>query len=211
MAIPRFGSFSLKVSAIVPYSRSSVTKTLKSLLDQSFPLYEIILVRDPSTDFVPEGFRVITGRRGDVGYNRELGTRLARGSLILWADDDAIFPRDWLERAINLYLKSGKAVSGVAKDGILMNLRAKVSPLSEAALLFPKSLFLELGGCKASDGFYDWVFIDKLTRRGMITYSEDLCFKHPTTSTIRNLLFSGIGIGLLTIAVIARRHEVRTP
>jgi len=92
-----------------------------------------------------------------------------------------------------------------------MNLRAKISPLSEAALLFPKSLFLELGGCRTSDGFYDWAFLDKLVERRMVTYSQDLHFKHPTTSTIRNLLFSGIGIGLLTIAVIARKHEARTP
>ena len=94
MAVTRSRSLSLRVSAVIPYSRPSITKTLESLVNQDFPLYEIILVRDPSIDFVPGGFRVITGRRGDVGYNRELGTRLAKGDLILWADDDAIFPRD---------------------------------------------------------------------------------------------------------------------
>lgn len=211
MVIIRSGSLPLKVSAVIPYSRSSIVGTLRSLMSQDFPLYEIILVKDPSIDFTPKGFKVLVGRRGDVGYNRELGTRYARGDLILWADDDAIFPKGWLRRAVSLYLRSRKAVSGVARDGILMNLRAKISPLSEAALLFPKSLFLKLGGCRTSDGFYDWAFLDKLIRNGMVVYSKDLGFKHPTTSTIKNLLFSGIGIGLLTVIVIARKHESRTP
>ncbi len=100
------------VSAIVPtYNRAKYLKdTLDSLQKQSLPKeqYEIIVVDQNSPDDtrqVAEKAGVIYVNEPNLGlhYARHAGTRIARGEILAFTDDDAICHPDWLSEILRPY------------------------------------------------------------------------------------------------------------
>jgi glycosyltransferase involved in cell wall biosynthesis len=105
-------TFDAKISLIIPtYNRADLLKrALESALDLDYPReeYEIIVVDNNSSDGTaavvketqrnhPE-HRLICVSEGRLGLHnaRHAGTYAARGSILLFTDDDATFDRDWL-------------------------------------------------------------------------------------------------------------------
>jgi glycosyltransferase involved in cell wall biosynthesis len=76
---------------------------LHSLLQQSFPPYEIIVINNASTDrtaavaTIP-GVRVVDEPRKGLVVARETGRRMSIGDVLVYVDADCRAPRDWLER-----------------------------------------------------------------------------------------------------------------
>jgi glycosyltransferase involved in cell wall biosynthesis len=76
---------------------------LHSLLQQSFPPHEIIVINNASTDrtaavaAIP-GIRVVDEPRKGLVVARETGWREATGDVLVYVDADCRAPRGWLER-----------------------------------------------------------------------------------------------------------------
>ena len=103
------------VSVVIPNYNGErfVEKTLKSVLDQTYQYFEIIVVDDASTDASPsiiQGFadrdpriRLIRLKKnGGVSNARNTGIREARGEYIALLDNDDLWTPDKLERQVKL-------------------------------------------------------------------------------------------------------------
>ena len=76
---------------------------LHSLLQQSSPPHEIIVVNNASTDRTAEvasipGIRVVDEPRKGLVIARETGRRVSTGDVLVYVDADCRAPRDWLQR-----------------------------------------------------------------------------------------------------------------
>lgn len=75
---------------------------LHSLLQQSFPPYEIIVINNASTDrtaavaSIP-GIRVVDEPRKGLVVARETGRQVSTGDVLVYVDADCRAPREWLE------------------------------------------------------------------------------------------------------------------
>lgn len=98
----------IKVSVVVPAynEEKSIKETLESLVDQNTDLeYEVILVDNNSTDKTVEiaktfqnrmNLRIINEKRQGRGAARARGFDESLGDIILSADSDSIFYKDWI-------------------------------------------------------------------------------------------------------------------
>lgn len=85
---------------IIPtYNRAHlITKTLASIIDQSFKNFEVIIVNDGSTDnteevvkpFISENVHYYYKENGERNAARNFGTKKAKGKYINWFDSDDI-------------------------------------------------------------------------------------------------------------------------
>jgi cellulose synthase/poly-beta-1,6-N-acetylglucosamine synthase-like glycosyltransferase len=104
-------SYEPTVSVLVPAhnERDSAAKTVYSLLEQDYPIGEIIVVDDGSHDDTWESLQVFSGdprirlvrnmTRGGKASALQTGMRLATGEIIISVDSDSTFDRDavrWL-------------------------------------------------------------------------------------------------------------------
>jgi glycosyltransferase involved in cell wall biosynthesis len=76
---------------------------LHSLLQQSFPPHEIIVINNASTDGTAAaaalpGVTVIDEPRKGLVVARETGRRVSSGDVLVYVDADCRAPRDWLAR-----------------------------------------------------------------------------------------------------------------
>lgn len=109
----------ITISAVVcTFNRADLlTGALESLCEQDLPAnqYEIIVVDNASTDETNQlvqsiidkhpGHRIvyIYEAQPGLGYARNTGFRQAQGEYIAYTDDDALLPKDWLSRAVQLH------------------------------------------------------------------------------------------------------------
>ena len=113
-----------RVSAIVPtYNRDFVLEnTIVSLLEQTHPLFEIIIVDDNSTDKTKELVKKYQKSHKQIKYikneknlnpagSRNKGLEVAKGEIILFTDSDCFVPKDWLKKMVGEY--NNKEVIGV--------------------------------------------------------------------------------------------------
>ncbi len=95
------------ISVVVPtYNRKEgIKKCIMSLFKQDYPVYEVIVVDDGSTDGTQEmleqlkkqyKFRYFRQRNKGPAAARNLGVKKAKGDLIAFTDDDCILYKDWL-------------------------------------------------------------------------------------------------------------------
>ncbi|BAQ66180.1 glycosyltransferase [Geminocystis sp. NIES-3709] len=108
------------ISIIIPCYNAErfLLDTLKSVFNQSFSNYEIILIDDGSTDNTAEiiksyGNRVkakFTSNRG-ASAARNLGTSLAKGAFIQYLDADDLLAPNTLEKRVNGLINSNADVA----------------------------------------------------------------------------------------------------
>ena len=100
-----------KVSVIIPTynSRSTLRKTIESILQQTESNFEIVVVDDESTDDTKEVVKSINDSRicyfyqtnkGPAGA-RNKGLKEARGAYIAFLDHDDLWPENYLEVMVN--------------------------------------------------------------------------------------------------------------
>ena len=101
----------LNISTIIPsYNRANYLRlALDSVLGQTYPVAEIIVVDDGSTDNTREAVQQYEGRvrfyqqnHGGVSAARNKGLELARGEIIAWCDADDIWEPTFLQRTVSL-------------------------------------------------------------------------------------------------------------
>ena len=110
----------MKVSVVIPSLNEEkyIGKCIKSIVDQKIKA-EIIVVDSKSEDKTTEialqyATKVVTGKVGNISINRQLGAEISTGDVIVTADADTIYPKDWLERIVKYFEEDERivAVSG---------------------------------------------------------------------------------------------------
>ena len=122
------GKGPIKVSVIIcTYNRwSYLLDLLKSLGQQSYPHFEVIVVNGPSNDDtfrVKELFpkvRYFETQQRNISISRNIGINLAQGEIIIFIDDDAL-PGDseWILRFVTTFKsdRNIKAIGAPVKTG----------------------------------------------------------------------------------------------
>ncbi|MBI4341166.1 MAG: polysaccharide pyruvyl transferase family protein [Candidatus Omnitrophica bacterium] len=135
------------VSVIIPtIDRPTLQQSQEALRAQTRPADEVIVIHD-------------TGRRG-VSWARNEGIRRSRGDLIVFADDDCVPPRDWLEQLVRAVDRdaAGIVVGGCRETDPLLDAKRRrrgaanrVQPSSAYGgnVLYRRSC---LEACAAQDG-----------------------------------------------------------
>jgi glycosyltransferase involved in cell wall biosynthesis len=130
------------ISVVVPAHNEELflPDTLKSLQEQSYENFEIIVVDNNSTDATASiakehGARVITEQKVGVAAARQAGFIAANGTIIATTDADTIVPENWLEKIAAKFLSRPEIVA----YGGLYSLYS--GPLS-ARIIFPDIAYL---------------------------------------------------------------------
>jgi glycosyltransferase involved in cell wall biosynthesis len=101
------------VSVVIPayYSARTIGATLTSLLAQTYPNYEVVVVDSSSNDLTAQ---LISTQFPQVRFAhypqrllpyaaRKRGVALARGELLAFTDPDSWIPSTWLAELVNAY------------------------------------------------------------------------------------------------------------
>lgn len=108
------------ISVVVPVLNEEklLPDCLRSLRDQDYAgEYEVIVADNDSTDGSVGvarqfGVRVVLSPvKRDVASARDCGARAARGEIIVQADADTVYPRDWLTRVDRILAQHPEAVA----------------------------------------------------------------------------------------------------
>jgi cellulose synthase/poly-beta-1,6-N-acetylglucosamine synthase-like glycosyltransferase len=118
---------SVSVVVAVKNERAMIEPCLKSLLDQDYGNYEIIVVDAGSTDSTPEvvekivsdnkGVRLLRAE-GYAAAGRNVGIMAAMGDMLAFIDGDCIAPRDWLRQLIGPLASEPSTTAGVGGPSI---------------------------------------------------------------------------------------------
>lgn len=92
-----------------------VSKCLSTILDQTYPSYEVIVVDDGSSDntvsivksFIPKGIKFYEKIRGGPASARNYGASKAKGNILVFLDHDMRFSRSFIEDLVRPIKKDG--------------------------------------------------------------------------------------------------------
>lgn len=107
------------ISIVIPAynEQENIVACIQSIKNQSYKgLKEIIVVDNNSTDDTnflakKEGVIVISELIPGVCAARQAGTEIAKGDIIVSSDADTVFPVDWLEKIMNVFLENPDVVA----------------------------------------------------------------------------------------------------
>ncbi|CAN7684320.1 glycosyltransferase [Rhizobium rhizogenes] len=112
---------SVKVSVIMPaYNRkSTIGRSIQSVLDQTYTNFELIVVDDGSTDntvaviqsFTDTRIKLTNGQHAGVSAARNLGLARATGSIIAYLDSDNVWLPSYLGTMVGYIAKTGADVA----------------------------------------------------------------------------------------------------
>lgn len=165
----------ISVVVIVFNGEAFIERCIRSLSNQTYENYEVILIDDCSTDSTPKivqnlaekDRRIFVHRNSEnlgVAKTRNIGIKCSTGEYIAFIDSDAIAHPDWLKIMIeSLTRNKGEAVGGYIKTPIDLNYFARcLGTIRKPAHLlkskdeayqivtcnamFKRSLLLEIGG-----------------------------------------------------------------
>jgi glycosyltransferase involved in cell wall biosynthesis len=161
------------VSVILPVynDQGTVRAAVDSLLEQTYPKLEVILVNDGSVDEPPDILRSYceSDRRvklldiihsGSSGA-KNAGYRESTGEVIFFAEGDAVYTKEYVEKAVQC-LSTGAYIGGVCMMG---------GPLVERETLITKSMKAEkfvmhkLIAQGKMQPYYAWVFPKKVLEK----------------------------------------------
>lgn len=112
-------------SVIIASSRLDVSECIKSVLDNKTEAsFEVIVALDPGSKIeLPlndERVQAIVSSTTNPAAKRNLAARKAIGRNLAFIDDDAVAPKDWLERA-RICFESDEALAGVGGPNLKPN------------------------------------------------------------------------------------------
>lgn len=153
-------------SIVVPTynNEDTIEACLRTLIKQSYPVKEIIVVNDGSTDRTLEvlsaianehpSISVISVEHGGRSKARNIGVKHANGEIIFFGEGDAIYKRDYLEKAVALMVANSK-MGGVCVTGSVWKVRSTfVTECIAVESTIKQNLFKE----EKLKPFYAWVY-----------------------------------------------------
>ena len=194
-----------RVSVVIPtFNRAdSVVGAVASVLEQTLPAYEVIVVDDCSTDSTAEAlekFRariqvVKPGRNSERGAARNLGAAVATGEILAFLDSDDRWSRDKLAvqaplSVLGPTVTGYEVVDAAGSVGRAIVPRPRVQSLVmtencfgiSSSLMLPRTAFEDVGGYPTDrilQGSEDWLLLARLHRRGyLIRVVENLAVKY---------------------------------
>lgn len=91
----------LNISVVIPSTgRASLNDSIKSVLQQTQQVLEVIVVDDSKSQSIPSnGHKILrTGGEKGVSYARNLGVEVSSGELIAFLDDDDVWEKDKIQK-----------------------------------------------------------------------------------------------------------------
>lgn len=224
------------VSVIVPnYNYAeSLDLCLRSILDQTYPNIEILVVDDCSTDQSVEvaetlGVRVVsTGVNGGCGQARNIGAANTRGELLCYVDSDLVMAPDAVASAVRLLDAEPDvgAVCGIEDPEPLLHDTAvaryrglqyhywSISSEGDISFLFPavcvirRRVFDEVGPFNPALRQTEEVdYGYRLTRRYRMVLTSAVRGRHDHDHELRGLLRKLFHRGRLRIPLYARARR----
>lgn len=177
----------MKISAAVPtYNSEKIIKEcLDSLMAQTHPFDEIIIVDNASTDRTREIIKnypfkaILLEKNMERCVSRNTGWRAAQNELVAIIENDSVYDRRWVEKVLKCIENGADAVvdrRAVYKPETFISrmndeffkvrlLKNKYTPYS--AWVFKKSILEELGGYDEGQvGFEDMELGRRITEKG---------------------------------------------
>lgn len=200
------------VSIIIPCFNGGkyIDKTIKSVLDQTYQNYEIIIVDDGSTDpftidYLSElshsKIKVFFKKNDGVSSARNYAIKESKGDYILPLDADDLISDDYLELAVRI-LNQNSFVKLVTCNVKYFGYRNELKPTIEFSIekLLAKNLFVVSSmfrrcdyemtkgfNSNMNDGFEDWDFwISLLGNGGEVHNIDKTCFYYRMHKDSRN-------------------------
>jgi glycosyltransferase involved in cell wall biosynthesis len=212
---------------------------LQSLKNQDYDGdFEIIVADNASTDATAaiaaiSGARVVSCHKKGVAYARQAGAAAAAGDIIIQADADTVYPRNWLSRIARHFAShpESTALAGVyiyqneeqpywAKleyfFKYLINqtgrlLLGRPVLISGANFAFRREAFLRTGGYRPEALYPDqWGISNSLSKVGKIAFDRTLMVSTSTRRVQRafHLIICDIGLNVSRVFAHLVRHEV---
>ena len=142
----------LQVTTIIPsYNRANyLPLALDSVLGQTYPVCEIIIVDDGSTDNTREVVQRYEGQvrfyqqnHGGVSAARNKGLELAQGEIISWCDADDVWESSFLQRTVSL-LENDLQLDGVYAGVAHIDAEGNRLPQENRVTVPPNQLYAAL-------------------------------------------------------------------
>lgn len=186
------------ISIITPaYNcRDTIEDTYKSILAQTYLLWEWIVVDDCSTDgsfsyikeIVKDDKRVIvlqTHRNGGSAVARNIGLKYAKGRYITFLDSDDTIDSNYLENQLDFIKEHGPIVSAgyrrkakhtctnfFVPDKVDYALALKGNPLSCLTTMYDRSIIGEVYFPENLNKCEDYVFWLNILKKGIVAYGN---------------------------------------
>lgn len=208
-----------KLSIITPMynEEKTIIKLLKSISNQSYKNFEIILVDDGSTDKTLEKVRefsknskikakILQQNHKGPGIARNLGANIAKGEILIFVDSDMVLDKNYLKYLIKPILE--KNVIGTEEETQIAknaeyNIWAKcfgkivTNPHNKDRKIFRairKDQFLEMGGFDPKYGYADdQTFWFKYKQKSRIA-KKAFCY-HDNPDTLKKVYLQSRWIG----------------
>ena len=122
----------MKISVVIPVfnEEKDIGDCLNSLLDQTYKHIEIIVVDDASTDKTLEvlsefkiknsEFKILKQNHLGAGHARNLGSKTAKGDILVFVDADMIFDKLFLDM-LTKPIREGKMIGTFSKEEYVLN------------------------------------------------------------------------------------------
>lgn len=198
----------IKISVIIPlYNKEAqIYKTIMSVLDQTFPFFELIIVDDGSTDnsaaivksIHDYRIRYIHKKNGGVSSARNWGVKMAKSEWVIFLDaDDNFFPH-CLEVLWSIRGKyDGRNEIGIISGNYIKSYQNKKKVFSSH----------KYEGIVKNNA--KWYFFNKYSlRTGVALIKKDLMLRNPFMENLSRFEDLEVIIRLLPIAKIAVTHEI---
>jgi len=182
----------VKVSIVIPAlnEEDSIEDCLRSIRDQSFRDYEIIVVDGGSTDGTVEiadryADRVISAPGSSIGEARWIGIQEAQGEIIVSTDADTLHPRFWLDRLTRHFkdpdvVAVGGAVYPSNPSEMTLAYTAGLNTVANSLhwfigsnMAFRKEAFIRAGGYPLLIKGEDWSLSARLANYGRTVYDPE--------------------------------------
>ena len=225
----------MKASVIIPVYNGSqyLATTLESVLAQTYPLHEIIVIDDGSTDSSPDilrsyGDRLRVTRQDNQGVAvaRNAGLRQASGDVITFLDQDDVRPARRTAVLVEALQSNPDALLAVGQTEVLYERKRPPSPLDNfgiavrefyvGSLCIRKELFERLGPFHTGLGYADDVDFFMRRREANIktVYVDDVTLQYRlhenNTSSNREVTNTNL-ISALRESLRRRRKEGKQP
>lgn len=196
----------IQFSIVIPlYNKESViAETMNSVLSQAYPLFEVVVVNDGSTDdsikvvesYADKRIRIINKSNGGVSSARNCGIEAVNNDWIIPLDaDDLMLPEALgvYARMIESYPKeryfSGRTIWREKDVTALPRIRRTSNPFfriwmkqidpAPRNIVFHKTLYTQFGGYDLRQSFYeDWQVSLNLAKFGSMVYTDTYLAKY---------------------------------